>query len=118
MALTTTAAKTLQAVSESEHKSGTRRTYLLLLTWAFTLFSSLRAVSYLPTLWAIHTSGDSSQHSLWTWGIWLGANMTMAAWLYEQNGQRLCKAVIVNLGNAAMCVATVALIGVYRFLGP
>jgi hypothetical protein len=82
--LTTTAAKTLQAVSESEfeHESGARRTYRLLLTWAFTLFSSLPAVSYLPTLWAIRSSGNSSQHSLWTWGIWLGANMTMASWLY------------------------------------
>ena len=94
--------------------TGARKAYLTGLTWAFTLFSSLRAVSYLPTLWAIHQSGDSSQHSLWTWGIWLGANLTMAAWLYEQNGQRLGRAVVVNLGNSAMCAATVLLIAVYR----
>ena len=74
----------------------TRTTYLALLTWAFTLFSSLRAVSYLPTMWA--------------WCTWLGANATMAAWLYEHNGQRLGRAVLVNIGNALMCAVTVALI--------
>ena len=87
-----------------------RTAYLALLTWAFTLFSSLRAVSYLPTMWAIQVNGDSSQHSLWTWCTWLGANATMAAWLYEHNGQRLGRAVLVNIGNALMCPVTVALI--------
>jgi hypothetical protein len=91
-----------------------RPTYLAVLTWAFTLFNSLRAVSYLPTMWAIQASGNSSQHSLWTWGTWLGANVTMAAWLYEQNGQRLGRAVAVNLGNATMCAVTAALIAVHR----
>ena len=91
-----------------------RSTYLAALTWAFTLFNSLRVVSYLPTMWAIQASGDSSQHSLWTWGTWLGANVTMAAWLYEQNGQRLDRAVIVNFGNAAMCAVTVVLIAAHR----
>ena len=33
--------------------------------------------AYLPTIWAIHRSADSSQHSLWTWCTWLGANLTM-----------------------------------------
>jgi uncharacterized RDD family membrane protein YckC len=93
---------------------GARSVYLALLTWAFTLFNTLRAVAYLPTMWAIHTSGDSSQHSLWTWCTWLGANVTMAAWLYEQNGQRLGRAVIVNLGNATMCAVTVVLIAAHR----
>jgi hypothetical protein len=91
-----------------------RPTYLAVLTWAFTLFNSVRMLSYLPTMWAIQASGDSSQHSLWTWCTWLGANVTMAAWLYEQNGQRLSRAVAVNLGNAAMCAATVALIAAHR----
>jgi hypothetical protein len=94
--------------------SVSRRGYLAALTWAFTLFNSLRAASYLPTIWAIHVSGDSSQHSLWTWGTWLGANLTMAAWLYEQNGQRLGRAALVSLGNAAMCTATVAVIAAHR----
>jgi hypothetical protein len=91
-----------------------RPVYLALLTWAFTLFNTLRAVSYLPTMWAIQASGDSSQHSLWTWCTWLGANVTMAAWLYEQDGQRLGRAVIVNIGNATMCAVTVALIVAHR----
>ena len=95
-------------------RPGVRPVYLAALTWAFTLFNTLRAVAYLPTMWAIYASGDSSQHSLWTWCAWLGANATMAAWLYEQNGQRLCRAVVVNIGNAAMCAATVALITAHR----
>lgn len=89
--------------------------YLRVLTWAFTLFNSVRVFAYLPTLWAIHASGDASQHSLLTWITWAGANLTMAAWLYEQNGRRANRAVLVNLCNSAMCVATMATILVYRF---
>jgi hypothetical protein len=91
-----------------------RTAYLALLTWAFTLFNSVRTLAYLPTMWSIWASGDSSQHSLWTWCTWLGANATMAAWLYEHNGQRINRAVTVNIGNAAMCAATVVLIGMHR----
>ncbi|MBK8528837.1 MAG: hypothetical protein IPL57_17725 [Rubrivivax sp.] len=90
-----------------------RSTYLWLLTWAFTLFSSLRLVAYLPTLSAIHSTGDSSQHSLWTWCSWFGANLTMAAWLYERE-RRFDRAVFVSIGNASMCLAAVALIVGYR----
>jgi hypothetical protein len=89
-------------------------TYLALLTWAFTLFNSVRTLAYLPTMWSIWASGDSSQHSLWTWGTWLGANTTMAAWLYEHNGRRINRVVTVNIGNAAMCAATVVLIVAHR----
>ncbi len=92
-----------------------RLLYLRLLEWAFTLFSSVRVLAYLPTTWAIHTSGDSSQHSLWTWCTWLGANATMAAWLHAHNGGRMNKAVLVNAGNATMCGLTVAVILAYRF---
>jgi hypothetical protein len=92
----------------------TRGAYLTVLTWAFTLFGSLRVFSYLPTLWAIVATADSSQHSLWTWGTWLGANLTMAAWLFEQEGQRFSRAVVVNLGNAAMCAATITVIVAVR----
>jgi hypothetical protein len=91
-----------------------RVSYLLLLSWAFTLFNTLRVFAYLPTLVAIQASGDSSQHSLWTWGTWLGANLTMAAWLYEQAGRRAHRAVAVNLCNALMCAAAVLLIAWYR----
>jgi hypothetical protein len=91
------------------------RPCLRLLEWAFTLFNSVRVLSYLPTLWAIQAHGDSSQHSLWTWGTWLGANLTMALWLYEQNGQRMNRAVLVNASNALMCTATCMLIAVHRW---
>jgi len=92
-----------------------RTLYLGLLTWAFTLFNSVRVIAYLPTMWAIHTSGDSTQHSLWTWLTWFVANATMAAWLYEQNGRHLNRAIAVNIGNASMCLSTVVLILVHRF---
>ena len=91
-----------------------RTRYLFVLTWAFTLLNSARVLSYLPTLWALTSSGDSSQHSLWTWGMWMGANITMAAWLYEQQGQRWNRAVAVNLVNASMCAATFLVIAALR----
>lgn len=92
-----------------------RVAYLKMLTVAFTLFSSVRVVAYLPTIWAICQTGDSSQHSLWTWITWAGANVTMAAWLYEQDGQRMNRAIAVNLCNAAMCLGTTALIVFHRW---
>lgn len=91
-----------------------RTNYLTGLTWAFTLLNSARVLSYLPTLWALIHSGDSSQHSLWTWGMWVGANVTMAAWLYEQQGQRWNRAVAVNLVNASMCASVFVVIAALR----
>ncbi len=91
-----------------------RTAYLAVLTWVFTVFNSVRTLAYLPTMWSIWASGDSSQHSLWTWCTWMGANATMAAWLYEHNGQRMNRAVAVNIGNATMCAATVVLIAGHR----
>lgn len=91
-----------------------RASYLTLLTWAFTLFNSVRVLAYLPTLVSIWHSGQSDQHSLLTWLTWVGANATMAAWLYEHNGARMNRAVLVNIGNATMCTATVVLIAWFR----
>ncbi len=88
----------------------TRERYLRLLTWSFTFFNSVRVLSYLPTLWVIHASGSSDQHSAITWLAWLGANLTMAGWLYEHNAQKLNRAVLVNLANALMCGLTLLLI--------
>lgn len=78
----------------------------MVLAWAFALFNAARLFGYLPTLWAIHVSGDSSQHSLWTWATWLGANLTMACWVTERNG-RFDAAAAVSAGNATMCLAIV-----------
>ena len=85
-----------------------------LLTWAFTFFNSIRVLSYLPTWWAMHGQGESSQYSLLTWLIWTGANATMALWLYEQNARHFNCAIAVNACNAAMCLTTSALIVFYR----
>lgn len=92
-----------------------RDAYLATLAFLFALFNSARVLAYLPTLWAIQVSGDASQHSLWTWLTWSGANATMAAWLYEQNGRHLSRAIVVSLCNASMCLATTALIVAYRW---
>lgn len=92
-----------------------RRSGLSLLSWAFTLFNSMRLAAYLPTIWAIYSTGDSSQHSLWTWCTWLSANITMVAWLYQHNRDRIDKAVLINAGNATMCFVTVLLILYQRF---
>lgn len=74
-----------------------------LFAWAFTTFNCLRIVAYLPTVQAIWITGQSDQHSLLTWLIFLGANSTMARWLYEQNGWRTNRAVVINTVNALMC---------------
>jgi hypothetical protein len=92
-----------------------RRWYLQGLAWAFALFSTLRMLAYLPTVATIARSGDSAQHSLWTWLIWMGANLTMSAWLYEHNGCRMDRAIAVSLGNAVMCLGTAVVIAWYRW---
>lgn len=94
---------------------GRRSSYLTVLTWCFTFFSTARLLAYLPTVMSIAQHGDSTQHSLWTWLTWLGANITMAAWLYENNGARMNKAIAVSLGNAGMCLATAVVILAFRF---
>ena len=88
--------------------------YLSVLTWLFTLFNSVRVLAYVPTLWTIYVSGDSSQHSLITWVTWVGANATMAAWLYEHNQRQLSRAIAVNICNTLMCLATIILIVAFR----
>lgn len=89
--------------------------YLRALTWAFMLLTAARLMAYLPTALAIVQIGDSRQHSLWTWLIWVGANTTMAAWLYETNGCRMDKAIGVSIANAVACALMAALIVWYRF---
>ena len=91
--------------------SPTRR--LVWLSRVFTFFNAARVFAYMPTLWAIHTSADSSQHSLLTWGTWLCANLSMGIWLHERDGE-MHRAVVANLCNALMCLCGVALIVWYR----
>ena len=91
-----------------------RSLYLVVLAWCFGAFNAVRLLTYLPTIAAIVTSGRSDQHSLLTWLAWFGANLTMALWLYEQDGRRFGGAVAVNAGNAAMCLITAVVIGLHR----
>lgn len=94
---------------------GRRRSrYLAVLGWAFAAFNSVRILTYLPTIWAIVETGASEQHSLLTWMSWVGANSTMALWLYENNGGRVDRAIALNAGNALMCAATCVVIVLYR----
>ena len=44
----------------------------------------------------------------------MGSNLSMAAWLYEQNSKRCNKAILVLCGNGAMCAAACVLIVAYR----
>jgi hypothetical protein len=94
--------------------SSERSLYLSVLTWSFAFFNSVHVLAYLPTIWAICASGDSQQHSWFTWLTWAGAKATMAAWLYEQNSRCFTRAAAVNVCNAAMCLATLVLILAFR----
>lgn len=97
--------------SVSLHHLGLSRAgYLAALGALFAVFNSVRVLAYLPTIWAVAASGDSSQHSVWTWLTFLGGNATMALWLWEQNQRRLTRAVLACAGNALMCLAIVAVI--------
>jgi len=107
-------AATAQAGPAGADPADAHQRYVLLLGWAFTFFNAVRMLAYLPTSWAIVRSGDASQHSLWTWGCWMLANATMAAWLHEHNGRRMDKAVAVNIGNATMCLLTALVILAHR----
>ena len=94
-------------------RGGRRRLPVLQALFAF--FNGARIVTYLPQIWAIESSGQSGQHSLLTWCTWLGANVTMALWLYEQNGRRVDPAAALSIANAVMCLLTVLVILRYRF---
>lgn len=87
-----------------------------LLATAFAGFNLLRVVAYLPTLWAIASSGEADQHSLFTWIVFCGANTTMALWLYEHNGGRIDRAIAVNALNALMCAGISACIAWIRWM--
>ncbi|MCW5611238.1 MAG: hypothetical protein KIS83_11230 [Rubrivivax sp.] len=90
------------------------RRYALVLGWAFAAFSTLRLFSYLPTIWAIHASGASDQHSLFTWLTWCGANLTMGLMVGEQTQRRFSGCALVSFANAAMCATTALLIVCHR----
>jgi hypothetical protein len=102
------------AGSQETERSSMRSHYLTVLNWTFTAFNSIRILTYVPSIWAIVASGQSRQHSLLTWLSWLGANASMALWLYENNGRRCNKVIAASVGNAFMCAATCVVIVAYR----
>jgi hypothetical protein len=108
----------MNATTLTADHAAPRRRSLSLLAGSFALFNSLRIVAYLPTLVAIQSSGHADQHSLFTWLTFLGANLTMALWLHEQNGGRMNRAVAVNAFNALMCGAIAASIAWLRWVQP
>lgn len=108
----------MKTVALAVERPAPRPRSLALLSGAFALFNGLRIVAYLPTLCAIQSSGQADQHSLFTWLTFLGANLTMALWLHEQNGRRLDRAVAVNAFNALMCGAIAASIVWLRWMQP
>lgn len=87
-----------------------RSRYLAAVGALFALFNSARVLAYLPTIWAVIATGDSGQHSLWTWFTFFGGNATMAVWLWEQNGRRCNAAIAASVGNALMCLGIIAVI--------
>lgn len=89
--------------------------YLQWLGLAFSVFSFLRVLSYMPAMLAIWQQRDSSQHSVLTWLIWTGSNLTMCAWLFEQNGRRMNGASWVCLANTGMCSCTLVLVLAFRW---
>lgn len=82
---------------------------------AFHVFSVVRLACFVPALLALYISGNADQHSLWTWAGWLGANLTMAAWLFEHNGRRVSPAACASVAAAAMCAAACTMIAAYRW---
>jgi hypothetical protein len=91
-----------------------RSRYLAALGALFALFNSARVLAYVPTIWAVMATGDSSQHSLWTWFTFFGGNATMAVWLWENNGRRCNGAIAASGGNALMCLGIIAVIACTR----
>lgn len=85
-----------------------------LLERAVTVFNSLRLLAYLPTVAAIAASGDASQHSLLTWAVWTGANLSTALWLWDRDG-RLGGVAGLSLANGAVCAGIWGLILGLRF---
>lgn len=110
-----TATPAAAAPSPAAREAATRRgPYLRCVHWLFLVSSSGRLFAYLPTILTLWEQRSSNQHSLITWLVFAVANASMAAWLYEQHGRRLDRAILVSMGNAVMCTATAVLILTYR----
>lgn len=78
----------------------------ILLAVSFLILNALRILLYLPqlrTCWRDRQGCPTI--NLWTWSSWLAANLSSALfmWVFLNDGWGL----LLNLGNALMCLATV-----------
>ena len=88
-----------------------RAAYLSALAWAFVFWNSVRILTYVPTLRLLLQPGASAAHySVATWASWVFSNATLALYLFETGGRTLNSLVLLNAGNALMCLVTCALI--------
>ena len=92
-----------------------RAWYLRGLTWAFMVLTTARLLGDPPAGLAMLQTRGSRNHSVWTWLIWVGANLSIALWMYENNGHQMDKAIGVSLANAVACGAAAAGIVWCRF---
>jgi hypothetical protein len=78
-----------------------------MLALCFLIFNGLRIMLYLPQLRSCWTDRHGCPTiNLWTWCSWIGANLSTALYMWIFLGD--CWGLLLNLGNASMCLATVA----------
>jgi hypothetical protein len=79
----------------------------------FTLFNSVRVVSYLPQIIRVlRDENGASAISYATWGLWVAANATTG--LYAAVNLSDMTLAILNLLNAACCVLVIGLTSMKR----
>lgn len=85
--------------------------YMRTLAAAFVFWNSVRILTYLPTMRLLVRRGASGRdYSVLTWASWTCSNGTLALYLFEVGGHRIDSLVVLNGGNALMCMLTCALI--------
>ena len=78
----------------------------IIVALSFLIFNALRILLYLPqlrTCWRDRQGCPTI--NLWTWSSWIAANLSSALylWVFLNDAWGL----LLNLGNALMCLATV-----------
>jgi hypothetical protein len=75
---------------------------------AFSFFSLLRLVSYLPQIWCVaHDGNGATAISYSTWAIWIGANASTAAYALVNLGDVWLAT--VNAVNTLCCTVVLGL---------
>ena len=86
------------------------RTENAVLKWTTNLTSSLRVITYAPTILTLFASADSTQYNLLSWSTWVIANASLTASLYDQNGRKFDYMIQINCCNTFMSLVTAAVI--------